>query len=645
MSNPKPPLAARYGAAFGLPGAAGAKAIMNGAIRCVGAGDDDATAEVELLDRQPRARQPAVQFELIHVHRPPSFRLLRNRHPRRRSMMIPKTMLAFFSSPSPRTRRSSRRLPAASYCQSAERLLGIISAISALGTFCSRSVFGATMFRNCFFQQLSSCLSILVLGIGQCLAGESDGPAASKAATASVLSLAQEQEDFDLMRQALEEAHSGLYRYSTKMEMDRTFSNFRAKLAPSMPDFAAVLAGMLAQIKCGHTRITPDEQTLKGMREGRLFPLRVSIEGKRLYVVLNETPDDSTIHPGIEIVKINDKSVTEILDRILPTVPGDGDVETGKWESLQNDFPRLYRFLVEPAEEFTIEVRDDSGKTVLTKLAGVTAAERRKNKNPVNASIEEAMNKIKWWRGNLALRFLKDPDIAEIHIGGFAGNDFAKWIEKTFKTLHDKGTKTLVLDLRDNHGGEDMDGAMLVSYLTDKPFRYFDHIDMKSIKPSFKAQSDWKKGWTTRLGEGATPIPSGGFRLTAKVHPGVLEQKPGKYPFLGKVFVLTNGGTFSTAADFCAVTHHLKRATFVGKETGGAYYGNNSGLATKVTLPNSKLQVVIQTFEYWNAVPGYPGTRRGVIPDHPIENKLANLLRGTDDQLEFATKLASKSEK
>ena len=104
--------------------------------------------------------------------------------------------------------------------------------------------------------------------------------------------------------------------------------------------------------------------------------------------------------------------------------------------------------------------------------------------------------------------------------------------------------------------------------------------------------------------------------------------------------MLIDGGTFSTAADFCAVTHHLKRATFVGEETGGGYYGNNSGPDPRVTLPNSKLRVRLPMYEYWNAVPGYDGTRRGTRPDHVVQTKTANLLRGVDEQLDLAVRLA-----
>jgi len=310
---------------------------------------------------------------------------------------------------------------------------------------------------------------------------------------------------------------------------------------------------------------------------------------------------------------------------------------------MQRRFWSYYWLLVDQSSEFTVKAKDTKGGPVTTILPGVKSADRSKNQNPVNAEVRANTVKLEWAHENLSLRFLKEPEIAQIRIQGFGGRDYPEWIENTFKTLREKGTRVLILDLRGNGGGADMYGAMLVSYLTDRPFRYFDHINIKTITPSFKEYSDWRAETETRLRDGAKSNPPDGYLVTPKLHPGVSEQQPGKYPFLGKVFVLIDGGTFSTAADFCAVTHHLQRATFIGEETGGGYYGNNSGVMVIVTLPNSKLRVRVPMFEYWNAVPGYDGKRRGTRPDHQVETKTLTLLRGVDEQLEMALKLANQT--
>jgi hypothetical protein len=411
-------------------------------------------------------------------------------------------------------------------------------------------------------------------------------PGGSQSAAAEMTSAAA-REDFDLMRQALEEAHSGLYRYSTKAEIDKAFDAARAKLGRPMSkrQFLAAMSEALTPVRCGHTGIRPDDALGAEMKQARTFPLRVMPEGTRLKVLFNDTPDDATLRPGMEVLEISGVRAAELLERCLRLESGDGDIESGKRAHIANGFARYYWAAVDPTDQFTIKARDDAGKVVTTKLAGVTEAERKTNQNPVNQAIRAGIDKVRWTRENLSVRFLED--VAHARIGYFVGDDFPAWVEETFKTLHDKGTKTLILDLRGNGGGEDMYGAMLVSYLTDKPFRYFDHIHVKTITPAFKAPSDWRGDdeHTAKLREGMAPDPAGGFLVTEKGHAGVATRRPGKFPFMGNVFVLIDGGTFSTAADFCAVTHHLKRATFIGEETGGGYYGNNSGMQAVVTLP------------------------------------------------------------
>lgn len=469
--------------------------------------------------------------------------------------------------------------------------------------------------------------------------------ATQSASAPDTLTAAAAQADFDLMRKALEEAHSGLYRFATKAEMDKVFDAQRAKLSRPLTkrEFLVVVSEMLAQIKCGHTGATPDAEMQAAAANAPMFPLRVLIEGQRLMVLSNGTPDDQTIRPGMEILEINGRKPGDILNRILPTLSADGDVETGKRAVMQRNFGRYYWLVVEQASEFTVKAKDAAGKTVTTKLAGVKSADREKIQNPVNAETQANLTKLDWSRENLGLRFLKDPEVAQIRIRGFGGNDYPQWMENTFKTLREKGAKVLIIDLRSNGGGADMYGALLVSYLTDKPFRYFDHINVKTISPSFKEHSDWRTEREGQLRTDMTLNPAGSYLVPVKLHPGVAEQPPGKYPFLGKVFVLIDGGSFSTTADFCAVTHHLKRATFIGEETGGGYYGNNSGMQTILTLPNSKVRVRLPMYEYWNAVPGYDGKRRGTLPDHVVETKAANLLRGVDEQLELALKLADQT--
>ena len=90
--------------------------------------------------------------------------------------------------------------------------------------------------------------------------------------------------------------------------------------------------------------------------------------------------------------------------------------------------------------------------------------------------------------------------------------------------------------------------------------------------------------------------------MTTALHPEVGEQQPARQPFLGRLIVLIDGGSFSTTADVAAHLRSWRRATLVGEETGGGYEGNTSGLNALVVLPHSRLRFNVMMYGYWNAV-------------------------------------------
>lgn len=456
--------------------------------------------------------------------------------------------------------------------------------------------------------------------------------------TSDELTSTQALADFDILREALKEAHAGLYRFSTKPKMDQRIAEYRARLNRPIAkiDFIRIISEMLSDTRDGHLRLEYDEATTATLRNARLFPFRLSIEGRRPIVLFNDTPADNTIRPGMEILNINGRSASEVLNLILPKMPGDGFIESGKRTRLGNSFGRNYWLFVEQVSEFAIVARDSSGRIVKAQVTGVMDSDRASNGNPVNNEIRAGLAKLDEPKENISLRFVNDPEIAHLRVRAFDGETFPQSIEDAFRTLREKGTSKLILDLRGNGGGVDLYGALLVSQFTDKPFRYFDRIRVTTIRPSF---ATWKPHTFDNLRSGTVADPAGGYLVTSALHAGVAEQKPGRVPFLKDVVVLIDGGTFSTAADVAASLHHMKRAKFVGDESGGTAEGNTSGLNALIKLPNSKLGLKIPMFGYWNAV-SLDKRGRGTQPDHRVDKTVADLLRGVDAQLQRSISIA-----
>lgn len=454
------------------------------------------------------------------------------------------------------------------------------------------------------------------------------------------LSPAQAQLDFDMLRRSLEEAHGGLYRFSTKADVDRRFDAFRARLnVPlSRREFIGIISEVVADARDGHARLEYDAATSAALTTAHLLPLSVALEGTRVVVLFNDTPSDSVIRPGTELVSINGHSVSDILAAVLPKISGDGFIETGKRARLTRSFAQYYWLFVDSSSMFTITARTDSGKRVRARVSGVVTSERARNDNPVNARMRSALAHLDGPSSNVSLTFPSGPDVGRLRVRGFEGESFIADLDSAFETLRARGTKGLVLDLRGNGGGVDEYGANLVGRFVQHPFRYFDRIHLTTINPSF---ATWKQSTFESLRAGTVPDPAGGYLVLPVLHPGVADQQPAEHPFTGKLFVLMDGGTFSTAADVTATLHNMKRVTFVGEESGGGYEGNTSGLNALIVLPNSGLRLKIMMYEYWNAVT--PLTRgRGTLPDYAIERRVADILRNIDPPLERAVALASQ---
>lgn len=451
--------------------------------------------------------------------------------------------------------------------------------------------------------------------------------------------VADMQSDFDLLRKSLEEAHGGLYRFSTKQQMDARFDAYRKKIADvkNQKEFLALLFELIGDLRDGHMRFDVDADTRAMLDKAKMFPLSIHIEEGKVFVLTNDMPADETIKPGMELLSVNGKKIADILSRIYPKLPCDGFMETGRQRRLERLFPSFYWLVIGDEEEFAVTLKDANGKSINAKLQGVVNMEREKNKNSnaVNATILKNLVSLDGSPDNVTVRFLKDNDIACIRIRGFQGQNYNREIDSVFKIANK--AKALLLDLRNNGGGVDLYGAYLVSQFVNKPFRYFDRIHLTTLQPSF---TTFTENTIKDLKEGTVADPKGGFLVTTKLHAGVGEQQPAAQPFTGKVFVLTNGSTFSTAADVCALMRHLTKAVFIGEETGGGFEGNTSGLNARLELPHSKLSIRVQMYEYWNAVK-VTQRGRGTIPEHYMPRRITDLLQGTDAPINRAIELAS----
>ncbi|UOQ52038.1 S41 family peptidase [Hymenobacter cellulosivorans] len=449
------------------------------------------------------------------------------------------------------------------------------------------------------------------------------------------LTVEQQQTDFRLFRAALEQVHPGVYRYTPKARFDALFDSVYGRLQAPLSEQAyyAMLTPLMVQLRCGHTKFIPAQRDDKyPYHTSQLFPLRLHLLGGRAYA-LYAYDGRNIVPPGAEILQINGRPVGDILTGLLPYVSfADGATTTAKWLELDAFFAGYYAAFGQAADRYTVQYRQPDGRLAqaelpATTLATIKAVEKQRAPAP---------------RYPVRLEFLPN-DVATLTIDHFWVGEqeepFEKFLASAFRQLRARGTKALILDVRNNEGGMDGYGSLLYSYLARQPFSYYSRITTHPRRVAIQEQvhSEWFYGIYRHLL--ISRAKDGTYEYRHRQ--GLKRQQPQKKAFVGDVYVLTNGWSFSATAEFATAVRAQGRATFIGQETGGAAGGDNSGFFAFVNLPHSGITMGLPVWSYYMAQPGsHP--ERGIIPDYVVEPTAADVLSGTDPEMQLAQDLIRK---
>ncbi len=449
---------------------------------------------------------------------------------------------------------------------------------------------------------------------------------------------AQLKLDLKVLREALEEGHPGIYRYTPKAELDRAFLDTEKRLNRPLTalDFYRILAPVVALLKCGHTSLLPSRADDDSLADEPLIPIEVAILDGKVYIARNLSAAGEL--DGAEIASINGVAIGRILATMLAVAHGDGDSATaGPYQlSHRQGFARSLYLTVGQRSPFRIRYVRDGG-TAETSLAGLPSKVMR--------DVERSRYGDPPAHGNATWRLLPGGSTGVLTIASFSGKaeddtPLSVFLKRVFTEIRDRNVSRLILDVRDNGGGEDALGRILFSYFVDKPFRYYRDLIANKLSFNFFQYVPNREPLPANIVEMAKPGPDGKYHVVGHPNWGILQ--PASPHFGGKVIVLVNGGSFSTTCEFLSMLHSHGGATFVGEETAGGYYGDTAGIAVSVVLPNSRLILPVQLAAYYMAIDGTAQGSHGIRPDFPVAYSIDDILAGRDRAMEIALRQAGE---
>lgn len=478
--------------------------------------------------------------------------------------------------------------------------------------------------------------------------------------------------DVDYAYNLLTKGHPGVYWYIKKEQLAFKFDSLKASLVTPLTtkELYLKLAPLVAEINCGHTRLILVTKKLNKFEKDSLEKLGKPIQ-QMGYKVIDDKLYITTLNKkinlakkGDEILAINNIPTKEILDNISKNYASDGYNKTFKTAVLNRAFPSWYTAIYENSDTLAYQLRqiDSVFNLTLTTIKKeekkdsllVKKAVVKMSKDSLLAKKKLALEKKRLrYKGSdenkkpiLDFRFLeKDSSVAYLKIKSFSFPyaNFNRFYKESFILLKKGKTKNLILDLRDNGGGSLAACRDLFSYLVDKDFTY-----LKAAEINNKFNPYWQgKGFGNAVSGLAYEITTS--RLLERGSNGEHQVKfKGTKPlkahennYDGKLYVLINGYSFSASSLLSSNLKQIKRATFVGQETGGGFNGCVAGRIPVLSLPSSKLKLRMGMFPVIpNAYTETVG--RGIFPDQEIETTIDDVIKGKDKELDWVLQTIKK---
>lgn len=345
-------------------------------------------------------------------------------------------------------------------------------------------------------------------------------------------------------------------------------------------DYYNVLRNFYQHLRDGHSAIVMPGfyyNTMNGT-----LPLEVRWIENKVVVTRNTSTvkSDEVIKPGMELVTFDGVDVQHYIQQhISPYI---------SFSTPQDSIERIYRKTLLPGKAgstVTLGFKTEKGQLVTHTLTRTPVTQFW---NPYPLVVFKVL------KGNIGYLQLNSFNNAKV--------------KELFDSLYTSiaATRSLIIDIRNNGGGNGDNGFYILSSLTNQPFYTGKHA-IRQYKPVGRS-------W-------------GGME---QIEVETFSYQPHQTQYYNKpVVLLTSGATYSAAEDFTATFKSMKRGKVFGQPTGGS-----TGQPVFFTLPGGGAGYVCAKRDLIGNGEEFVGV--GLPPDVPIAPTVKGIKAGKDEVLDAA---------
>lgn len=414
----------------------------------------------------------------------------------------------------------------------------------------------------------------------------------------------------------INEIHPNAYAYQTELKIRKIYEKAKRSIPDSLTVYQLFnqLSYIASTYKNGHLSILFPRKWYED--SVKVIPFCVDIEDEKLFA--QKVSFSCKIPEGAKILKINGITSTKLIRKMICHQSGESSFF--RKERVKQHFPELLYSLFNMQDSFQVTYRN-KGKKLNETLQAIPYkiyAELAKRESSVNPYQSKFMTDIK----TCIIDFRSFDNLEH----------FKQFLETCFRKIKQDGIEFLIIDVRNNLGGQSILGNELFQYIAKEPFEQYGKMSMKISR---HLKNLWEKYYFPKgiidsmALANLQSIPNGEVLEGDEEELISLRENP--FRFFGKTYVLTSSATFSSAADFAWCFKHYKMGKVVGEETGGwgFCYGDN----VYVELPVSKIAINVACKLFCNVGANETSTH-GVKPDVKIN---------ADEALDYVIRLIKEN--
>jgi Peptidase family S41 len=492
------------------------------------------------------------------------------------------------------------------------------------------------MFKNCFF-----IISIIFL-TGGCTQKTTYNPAQNNIAQSKA------KQDIETVKQILKTAQPSLYLYISEKRFDFIADSIKNSILENIPlsDLYNKLYFLINETGCNHTYANLPVYIYDTLQNRKFFfPYSLKwIEGKLLV-----NSYGYRLAQGTQINKINGMDAGKLLNTFMLYNPVEGRHRSGQQLLAAEDFSFDYFLQYGPQQNFALTITDTNNNINIINTEPVTLSEW----NDRDYNYRYYYDRV---GVDYDLFFNEDKSFAVMRIVTFMFDDaekreaFENFCSNSFQLLAAKhNIKNLIIDVRENTGGNLNNCFLLFSYLTAKPFTEYEKVvsKIKNIPYEDMLDADFAadklEDVNSKLKEEFTSSNSKNYYLLADSFN--YKWQPSPYRFKGNIFVITNAKVASAASYFSLMVKNSGTGKIVGDETSGGSSSGNGFAILQYVLPNSKIKLFLPYAHIIYTYKENENKGRGVLPNYFVPDTYLSFKENNDRQIKFITDSLLKNQK